>query len=254
MNASDQKQSGIQFENYRHWQLEIDSEGIGWLALDMADAKINVLSRDVLIELEGIIGELTARPPNGLIILSSKETGFIAGADINEFPKMKSGNDAYDLMQRAHKMLGQLESLPCPTVAAIDGFALGGGLELALACRWRVAVDEDRPTLGLPEVQLGLHPGFGGTVRIMRLLGPSQAMPMMLTGKSITPGKALKTGLIDQLASRENWRQMARALAGKSAQRRRPSIVNRILNLAPARAVLGRQMRQTIRKRAIKAP
>ncbi len=240
-------------EDYRHWQLEIDVNGLGWLCLDMADSNINVLSQDVLIEFERIIGELSVNPPAGLIIFSGKDTGFIAGADINEFPKMESGDEAYVLMRRGHKMLEQLESLPCSTVAMIDGFALGGGLELALACNWRVAIEEDRPTLGLPEVQLGLHPGFGGTIRTVRLLGATQAMSLMLTGKSITPAKALKLGLIDRLATQENWRDVVRSVASEPVPTRRQTILNRMMNLSPVRAVLGRQMRKTIAKRAKKA-
>jgi 3-hydroxyacyl-CoA dehydrogenase/enoyl-CoA hydratase/3-hydroxybutyryl-CoA epimerase len=243
----------MQPEDCRHWQLEIDTNGIGWLCFDMADSTTNVLSREVLIELERIVTTLTATPPNGLIIFSGKDSGFIAGADINEFPQMKSGNDVYVLMQRAHKMLNGLESLPCSTVAVIDGFALGGGLELALACDWRIAIDEDRRTLGLPEVQLGLHPGFGGTVRTVRLLGPTQAMSLMLTGQPITPGKARKIGLIDEMSSKDAWREVARSFASNPARVRRPALVNRLLNLPPVRALLGRQMRKTVARRARKA-
>ena len=265
MNAPDRPQSKIpvednrpfedsrQWEDCRHWRMEIAADGLGWLCLDMADSRTNVLSQDVLIEFERIIGQLSTDPPTGLIIFSGKDSGFIAGADINEFPKMKSGNDAYELMRRGHSMLERLESLPCSTVAMINGFALGGGLELALACNWRVAIHEDRPTLGLPEVKLGLHPGFGGTVRTVRLLGATRAMSLMLTGKSITPGKARKIGLIDRVTDKENWRRVARTLAGKPALRRRQTIPNRMMNLAPARAILARQMRKTIRKRAIEA-
>ena len=265
MNAPDRPQSEMAIENNRpaedsqqwgdcrHWRMEIDADGLGWLCLDMADSRTNVLSQEVLIEFERIIGQLSTDPPTGLIVFSGKDSGFIAGADINEFPKMKSGSDAYELMRRGHRMLERLESLPCSTVAMINGFALGGGLELALACNWRVAIDEDRPTLGLPEVKLGLHPGFGGTVRTVRLLGATRAMSLMLTGKSITPGKARKIGLIDRVTDKENWRTVARSLAGKPASKRRQTIPNRMMNLAPARAVLGRQMLRTIRKRAIEA-
>jgi 3-hydroxyacyl-CoA dehydrogenase/enoyl-CoA hydratase/3-hydroxybutyryl-CoA epimerase len=247
------RENNLHWEDCRHWQLEIDEDGLGWLCLDMADSNINVLSQDVLIEFERILAELSANPPAGLIIFSGKDTGFIAGADIKEFPKMESGNDAYLLMCRAHKMLEQLESLPCSTVAMIDGFALGGGLELALACHWRIAIAEDRLTLGLPEVQLGLHPGFGGTVRTVKLLGATQAMSLMLTGKSITPGKALKIGLVDRLATKDNWRDIVRSVASKPAPTRRQTILNRIANLSPVRAILGEQMRKSIAKRAKKA-
>ncbi len=169
---------------FQHWRMEVGDDGLAWLCLDKKDSSTNVLSLEVLTEFEQIIDRLGidrlgTDSPKGLIIYSGKKSGFIAGADINEFPNIDNANDAYDLMCRGHRMLASLESLPCITVAMIDGFALGGGLELALACDWRVAIAEDRPTLGLPEVQLGLHPGFGGTVRAVGLLGVREAMQLM---------------------------------------------------------------------------
>jgi 3-hydroxyacyl-CoA dehydrogenase/enoyl-CoA hydratase/3-hydroxybutyryl-CoA epimerase len=237
----------------RDWRMEVDGDGIAWLCIDKADAGTNVLSKDLLTELERIVDALNKNPPRGLIIYSGKDTGFVAGADINEFPKISNEADATTLMRRGHAILNRLESLSCGTVAAIDGYALGGGLELALACDWRVVVDEDRPTLGFPEVQLGLHPGFGGTVRSVRLLGVRQAMFMMLAGKSVTPGKAKKLGLVDRLATQENWRDAARGLIKANSARQKAPLVDRLLNLAVFRPLLAKSMRATLTKRVIEA-
>jgi len=236
----------------RYWQMEIAGDGIGWLCLDKPDASTNVLSRDVLIEFERIVDALRTETPDGLIIYSGKDSGFIAGADINEFPMIETESDAYALMRRGHEMLARLEALPCSTVAVINGFALGGGLELALACDWRIAIGEDRPTLGLPEVQLGLHPGFGGTVRLVNLIGVRQAMPLMLTGKSVTPAKAKRIGLIDGLSTAENWRDDARTHARRSPSKRRLGFTDRLLNLSWLRPVAARRMYATVARRAKK--
>ena len=136
-----------------------------------------------------------------VIVISGKKSGFVAGADIKEFTGI---TDAEARLPAGSRGSGSFESpggLRCPTVAAIHGFALGGGLELALACRYRVAVNDEKLSLGLPEVQLGIHPGFGGTVRSVRLVGVRPAMEMMLTGKPVRADKALRIGLVDKLVS-----------------------------------------------------
>ena len=183
------------------WTLERDSEGIAWLTLDKPGTSANVLSSGVLRELGALLQPLAQNPPAGVVVLSGKKSGFIAGADIKEFTGIASAEDGYSLIRSGQQVLDQLEALPCPTVAAIHGFALGGGLELALACRYRVAVGDERLSLGLPEVQLGIHPGFGGTVRSVRLVGVRPAMDMMLTGKSVRADKALRIGLVDRLVA-----------------------------------------------------
>lgn len=181
----------------KNWRLERDGDKIAWLHFDMADAGANVLSKDVLEELDKILNGLAKEPPRGLIILSDKPGGFIAGADINEFTKLEGAQDAEELIQRGQAVFDLLESLPFPTVSLIHGFCLGGGLELALACRYRVAEEASTTRLGLPEVQLGIHPGFGGTVRLPPLVGSVAAMDLMLTGKTVDVWKAKKMGLVD---------------------------------------------------------
>ena len=185
----------------RNWRSEQDAEGILWLTLDRPDSSANTLGREVLVELDALLQAVLATPPRGVVIQSGKNSGFVAGADIKEFTELQTPEVTYGHVVAAHRVLDLLASLPCPTIALIHGFALGGGLELALACRYRIAVGDDRLALGLPEVQLGIHPGFGGTVRSVRLLGMRLAMDMMLTGRTLRADKAQRSGLVDRLVA-----------------------------------------------------
>ncbi|MGI9342910.1 MAG: 3-hydroxyacyl-CoA dehydrogenase NAD-binding domain-containing protein [Gammaproteobacteria bacterium] len=234
----------------RNWSLEIDDDGIAWLCIDKADASTNVLSGDVLKEFERIIIALAEAPPAGLVLHSGKDSGFILGADINEFPNLKTATDAYEVIRRGQRMLDQLEGLPCSTVAMIDGMALGGGLEIALACDYRVVAKEDKSTLGLPEVQLGVHPGFGGTVRAVRLIGVNQAMPLMLTGRPMRPAKAAKIGLVDKVVPADQLRDAARKLARGPAPQRSSGLLDKLLHLGPIRPLIANRIRATVAGRA----
>ncbi|HEB67666.1 MAG TPA: crotonase, partial [Gammaproteobacteria bacterium] len=160
---------------HRHWHVETDADGIAWLHLDKADSDTNVLSREVLLELDDLLDELTRKPPRGVIFVSDKPGGFIAGADVQEFTQLQTEDEALEAIRRGQGIMDRIEALPCPTVAVLHGFALGGGLELALACDYRVAEDDPGTKLGLPEIRLGIHPGFGGTVRSIERLGVLQA-------------------------------------------------------------------------------
>ena len=173
------------------WALTTDADGIAWLSFDKPDTSTNVLSRDTLVQLDQHVSALAAKPPRGLVIRSAKASGFIAGADVKEFVQLSSAEQAFELVRAAQKVLDRIEALPFPTVAIIHGFALGGGFELALACKYRVGVKGDKFSIGLPEVMLGIHPGFGGTVRAVRLAGVSIAMEMMLT--SLTEAAVILT-------------------------------------------------------------
>src|SRR6201996_8388049 len=195
------------------WRSSTDGDGIVWLTLDKPGTSANVLSSEVLIELDALLRPLRQNPPRGVVVSSAKKSGFIAGADIKEFTGITDAESGYKLIHAGQQVLDRLEALSCPTVAAINGFALGGGLELALACRYRVAVGDDRLSLGLPEVLLGIHPGFGGTVRTVRIAGVRPAMEMMLTGKPVRADKALRIGLVDELVSAEDLREGAKELA-----------------------------------------
>ena len=154
----------------------------------------------------------------------------MAGADIKEFTSIRNVEDGYRLIRAGQDVMSHLEALPCPTVAALHGFALGGGLELALACRYRVAADDGRLSLGLPEVQLGIHPGFGGTVRSVRLLGVRPAMELMLTGKPVRAEKALRMGLVDKLVPAQELRAAAKEIALQAPAPHRPPFGEQVLN------------------------
>ncbi|MGI9290995.1 MAG: enoyl-CoA hydratase-related protein, partial [Gammaproteobacteria bacterium] len=146
----------------RNWTLETDNADVAWLGL-RTPGSTNVLSSDVLMELDTVIDALEQAPPAGLVIYSHKETGFIAGADVREFPDLKDPQHAFTQVRRGQAVIDRLAALPFTTVAVFNGIALGGGLELGLACDWRISFSSEQRTLGLPEVQLGVHPGLGGT-------------------------------------------------------------------------------------------
>src|SRR3954469_11963140 len=212
------------------WNVEKDATAVVWLTLDKPNTSANVLSSYVLRELDTILAPLTASPPRAVIVISAKKSGFIAGADIKEFTGISNTEDGFRLIHDGQEVLNRLEALRCPTVAAIHGFALGGGLELALACRYRVAVNDEKLSLGLPEVQLGIHPGFGGTVRSVRLLGVRPAMEMMLTGKPVRADKALRIGLVDKLVPADQLRAAAKAFALQAPTPHQPSLGERVLS------------------------
>jgi 3-hydroxyacyl-CoA dehydrogenase/enoyl-CoA hydratase/3-hydroxybutyryl-CoA epimerase len=212
------------------WKMERDADGIAWLTLDKPGTSTNVLGQAVIAELGKLLDSLEANVPKGVVIRSGKANGFIAGADIKEFTSFRSAADAYTLIRAGQQVFDRIEALPCPTVAAIHGFALGGGLELALACRYRVAVGDDRLSLGLPEVQLGIHPGFGGTVRSVRLLGLRPAMEMMLTGRPVRSDKALRIGLVDKIVTAAELDSGARELVNKKPPTHRPPFAEAVLS------------------------
>jgi 3-hydroxyacyl-CoA dehydrogenase/enoyl-CoA hydratase/3-hydroxybutyryl-CoA epimerase len=231
------------------WKLERDAEGIAWLTLDKPATSANVLSGGVLLELDGLLGPIEQDLPRGVVVLSAKKSGFIAGADIKEFTALSDEASGYQLIHRGQQVLNRLASLRCPTVAAIHGFALGGGLELALACRYRVAVGDEKLSLGLPEVLLGIHPGFGGTVRTVRVAGVRPAMQMMLTGKPLRADKARAAGLIDRLVPAAELRSAAREMVLHPPAARRAPLAERLLSAGLVRPfVRGSLIREVARR------
>lgn len=241
--------SEIQFN---HWRLETDSDGILWICLDKADSNANVLSETVLREFESVLSLAESNPPRGIVIYSGKPSGFVMGADINEFTTIQTAEQGYELIRIGQQLFDRLEALRCPTAAVFNGFALGGGLELALACTYRLALDNKKPIIGLPEVQLGLHPGFGGTVRSVRTAGVRAAMQVMLTGKPIRVDKALHQGFIDRIVSPDNWKQAARELLVSGRPRQTAPFVDKLLNLPFVRPFVARTLRNQVAARARK--
>jgi 3-hydroxyacyl-CoA dehydrogenase/enoyl-CoA hydratase/3-hydroxybutyryl-CoA epimerase len=233
-------------------------EGIGVLTLDVPGRSTNVLAAAVLEELGELLGQIERAPPKGLLIRSGKPGGFVAGADITEFTSFRTEADALQAILRGQRLFDRIEALPCPSAVILQGFALGGGMELALACTYRIGVDDGRLALGLPEVQLGIHPGFGGSVRSVRVLGVRPAMDMMLTGKTIRADKAKKIGLVDALVPAADAGQVARRMLLEKPAPHRPPFTERVLSwpgvrgfIAPA---LQRQVARRVRREHYPAP
>ena len=193
------------FEGLRftHWKADTDAEDIVVLTLDRADASVNALNRVVLDELAQIVERLSFEPPKGVVIRSGKPGGFIAGADIREFEAYEKQGGVLASIENGQRVFQNLARLRCPTVAAIHGYCMGGGTELALACRYRVATRDPSTKVGLPEVNLGIHPGWGGTARLPRLIGALEALPIMLTGRAVGAEPAKALGLVDALSTPE---------------------------------------------------
>ena len=240
-------------KRYQHWTREEDGNGILWLHLDVVGSDVNVLSSAVIGELEGILTELEASPPKGVVFLSGKASGFIAGADVNEFRSIKDRADALAIINRGQGLMNRIDALPCPTVAAINGFCMGGGLELALACDYRVGLDDPKTRLGLPEVKLGIHPGYGGTVRAVQVLGPVTAMDLMLTGRSTDARRARKIGLLDYVTPKRHFRNAARSLIETRPEPHRPGRFSRLLNHRVLRPLIAQRMRKQVVAKVMRA-
>ncbi len=233
-----------------NWTINTDQDGIAWLTFDKAGAGTNVLSGAIMRELDQRLAELERQSPKAVVVRSAKRSGFIAGADIKEFTDLSGPDDALELIRGGQQVLERLEAMSCPTVAMINGFALGGGLELALACRYRVALDDPRTQLGLPEVKLGIHPGFGGTVRSIRLVGVLPAMDMMLTGRSLRAKQALRMGLVDMIVPERHLERAARKLALAPPKPKRAPLLQRLLSYPWARPLLAGQLERRVASKA----
>lgn len=237
-------------ENKPDLYTEIDQDNIAWLHFDKQDSGANVLSAAVLEAFYQQLLELTEQSPRGLVILSDKASGFIAGADVHEFTQLKNQDEARNAIGRGQEVFDRLAALPFPTLAMIHGFCLGGGLELALACRYRIARDDESTRLGLPEVRLGIHPGFGGTARIVPLIGAVHAMDLMLSGRSINARTARRMGLVDYALPERHLKSAARSLIMHPPAPHRPSKTQAFTNHALARPVLARVFRHQVSKKA----
>lgn len=222
-----------------NWQLKQDVDGYFWVYADRQGESVNSLSPEMISELIPVIDWAVEKRVPGMGFLSAKPTGFIAGFDIRAFDTLTDEHEVEEALKHANKIFDRIEALPFPTVCGIDGFCMGGGLELALVCRYRVARSNDSTRLGLPEVKLGLHPGFGGTVRLSRLIGGKDAIPLMLTGKALRASAARRLGIIDRLVGvHENllW-SMRKTLVRKPAVRR-AGVLQGVSNLAPVRKLI----------------
>ncbi len=237
--------------DWRHWHLARDMDDVAWLTIDQDGERANTLGTAVLRELDQVVTVLEQQPPAGLILASAKPESFIAGADIREFDATDDASALRAQVELVHALFERFEILPCSKVAAIEGVCLGGGLELALCCDWRVALDSESTRMGFPEVNLGIYPGFGGSGRSLRTIGALEAMKLMLTGRLLDAGQARGVGLVDALVDRHaSLRWAARNAVLRNRRHHRPGPIARMAKLAPARKLLARQMRKQTRSKA----
>ena len=230
------------------WRFTVDFEGIAWAVIDRKGESMNSLGRrptEELGEIVKAVEDLGMRGEvRGLVLMSGKERSFIAGADIREFESFDTEPKIADVVKQTLELFNRIDRLPVPVVAAIHGYCLGGGLELALACDWRVADREEATRLGFPEVKLGIFPGLNGTVRSIQAAGPMDAMTAMLTGRMLRPTAAKAIGLLDQLVpTRHTLRWAARKAVLQKRHSKGAPWWKRLMLKQPVRGMLAKQMR-----------
>lgn len=234
----------------RHWNLTRDAHGIAWMRLDTAGASMNKLSAEVLAEFSAQLDEFDLKPPSGMIIQSAKDSGFIAGADVEEFKVLDKPQQAQEIIARGWHLFNRLAAVPYPTLSLIRGICLGGGLEISLACRYRIAVDEPATRLGLPEVLLGIVPGWGGMMRLPRLIGPQAALDMMLTGKTLDARRAKRAGLVDLAVPARLMERSAAELIRSGRPPHRPSGLPALMNHPLMRPIIAAMAKKQVAKKA----
>jgi len=236
-------------KKFKHWKTESDNDGIVWCHIDVKNSSTNVLSIEVLEEFNILLDAVAENMPKGLIVVSDKTNGFVAGADVKEFTIIKDEKHALEMLNRGHHVFNKLEALTCPTLCLINGFCLGGGMEMALACDYRIVLENDKTRLGLPEVLLGIHPGFGGTMRLIRLIGPINAMQLMLQGRTVNTRIAKKMGIVDYVVPQRQFLKSASMIIQKRPKPRRVSRAGNLLNNLPLRKLIAEYLRRQLRKK-----
>ncbi|WP_241068644.1 3-hydroxyacyl-CoA dehydrogenase NAD-binding domain-containing protein [Achromobacter insuavis] len=236
----------ITLDTLSHWRLERDADGLAWLTFDRAGSAVNALSADTMAELAAVLDALDAQPPKGLVIRSGKPTGFIVGADVNEFAELNTPEQGRALVARGWNLFNRLAAVRYPTLALIQGHCLGGGLELALACRYRLVEDAPGASLALPEVMLGIFPGWGGMLRLPALIGAPAALDMMLTGRGADARRAAALGLVDARVPTRLLQASARGMVLSGKPPRRARGLGAWLNRWPLKAVAANRARKQI--------
>jgi 3-hydroxyacyl-CoA dehydrogenase/enoyl-CoA hydratase/3-hydroxybutyryl-CoA epimerase len=233
-----------------HWKLTGDPEALAWLVFDRAGAATNTFSSEALRELGAIADHLASMPPKGLAILSAKDNGFAAGADIDEFTALKDENEAMALTALGNEVFDKIERLPFPTVALVHGFCMGGGLELSLACRYRIADDGPKTRMALPEVMLGIVPGWGGAKRLPKLIGAAAALDLMLTGRGVDGRRAKKLGLVDAVTPRRHFENAARTILLQKPAPHTPALAAAVTDWPVVRNLVARMSAKKVAERA----
>ena len=253
MTAGLQGQDNFAGLRLQHWRTEPRADGVLVVVFDRAGAPVNTFGQDVLIELDALLERIALDPPKGLVLRSGKDKGFIAGADIKEFQTFDEKGVVGDAIGRGQRVFQRLAELPCPTVAAIHGFCMGGGTEIALACRYRVASNDASTRIGLPEVKLGIYPGWGGSVRLPRLVGAPAAFDLMLTGRSLSASAARGIGLVDKVVDPAQLVEAAATLALRGTQRPfKQRAMAWATNTLPARKLLAPMLAKQVARKARK--
>lgn len=237
------------------WRFEVDREKIAWATFDREGQSANALGRRPIEELDRIVDRAQALAKNGemagLVLQSGKERTTIVGADINEFELLTSEAQVIEMLRSVNALLNRIETLSVPVVATVHGACVGGGLELILACHYRIATRDPSTKVGFPEVKLGIFPGFNGTARSIRQAGPMAAMEVMLTGRMISASSAKGMGLIDELvATRGNLHWAARKAVLQKRKSKPAAITKAALGKWPMRLALAKKMRAETAKKA----
>jgi len=233
---------------YKHWRYEQDAQGLVWLTFDKQGESANTFSRDVLDELIALLAEIRALSPKGMIIRSAKEN-FIAGADVNEFVRFATAEEALAFTRKGWDMTQSIRDLPFPVTAMINGFCMGGGLELALACRYRVALDDPKTRFAFPEVMLGIWPFWHGLMWLPKLVGPTAALDMLLTGKSVDARRAKRMGLVNQAVPLRILENTARMVTLEAPAQKGLGFLQKLM-LGPLRSFVASQARKQVAKKA----
>jgi 3-hydroxyacyl-CoA dehydrogenase/enoyl-CoA hydratase/3-hydroxybutyryl-CoA epimerase len=240
-------------QHYKNWRLELDGDHILWLYFDKENETVNSFNRSVLEELSQIIDNVNSREDvAGVVFRSGKEKGYIAGADIKELSSFTEVDDAVAFIRFGQKIFDKIEYLKIPSVALIDGFCMGGGTELVLACSYRIGVENDQTCLGLPEVKLGIHPGWGGTVRLPKLIGAPMAMDMILSGRTVSARSAKKMGLLDALVPERHALAAARSYILQKPGKHHPKALQSLTNSFIARRIIANILRKKVGQKAKK--
>ena len=245
----------MNYSALKNFRVERDDRRVLTVSLDVPGRPMNVLTADVMSELEQIVGDLeSADDISAVVFQSSKESGFLAGADVNVIASIESASEASRLIEDGQLLFQRIEWLPMPTIAVIHGPCLGGGLEWALACNYRVARDNSSTKIGLPEIKLGLIPGWGGTQRLPKVIGTTEALSMILTGKHLSASEAHRIGLLDLAIEPDRWQPELDAFVhavvdGRNLSHRPRSLLRRLLDGTS----LGRALTLRITRRAIRS-
>ena len=213
---------------YKHWRLDQEPNGLAWLTFDKAGESANTFSKEALHELDAALEATRAMAPKGLVIRSAKDS-FIAGADVEEFTRFASPEEALAFVKLGWDIFQKLHDLPFPTTALINGYCMGGGFELSLACKYRVALDDPKTRLAFPEVMLGIMPAWHGVQWLPKVIGPAAAMDLMLTGKAVDARRAKRMGLVDQAVPLRILENTARMLTLEAPPKKPLPLMQRLL-------------------------